>query len=838
MMGRMPTPGMWRRGGLLLVTMFSPFALIPVHARTLNTINPLNTVSSIPSPVAAAADEVTDLQLEVFINGYPSGWIVPFRHTPDGRFLVEADELDTIGLLPDMLALREDGWIDLGLLPGVDADYDEEGQILHISAIDSALTTRIINARYRGRDARADHVSPSPRDIGAWINHSVSYDTGGTGGSGWRRFQGASMLLDGHVYSPLGVLSSTHTLSRNRLSGNRSLRLDTQWSYFDQQRLLTWSAGDVLSGGLSWTRSVRLGGVQVRRNFSIRPDLITMPLMNDLSGSAAVPSTVEVYINNMQRLSREIAPGPFAITDLPLITGGGTARLVVRDALGRETISETPFYAASNLLARGFVDFSLEAGLPRHHYGQRSQEYGQRPLGIGSVRYGVNNAFTLEGHAQTGAHFYQAGLGGVLRLGTLGVADFSAAGSDYRPPARALVAPPRRRERGQQWTLGVQAQWRTLSLYANTRRSSGRFNDAASISLPDDTWSNVRPDTRPPRRMSQFSLSLPPLAGASVNLSYTPVQQHNGTRTRLASASGHLRLGRHGALSLSLYRDLARADSLGAFLTFSFFFDNRISGSSSLDYSQHHTTTRFNLGTSATDQIGSTGWHLRAARGQREMLGMDIRHRARYGTLDARAERSGSATGHSVNARVQYEGALVFAGGGAFATGRIDNAFAIVNTGLADVPVRFENRLIGRANSRGKLLLTGLRAFEKNLISIDAMNLPLDARAEVTRLTASPNWHSGMVVDFNITPAPLNALVSLRDETGALIPVGAGVRLNEGQEVFVVGYDGLVYVPDIAGDNRLRVMRAGKPDCVFEFSAPADASGRLVISDAVCRGIP
>jgi len=830
MTGR-PLPCSWQRGRCLCAAISALLSATPVWA---------NTVSSIPRPVVATAAEVVELQLEVFINEYPSGWIVPFRHTPDGRFLVEPDELHTLGLNPAEQAQGEDGWIDLSLLPGVHARYDEPAQALHLTAGDAALMMQFIDARYRGRDARADHVSPSPRDIGAYLNHMLSYDTGGAGGTGWRRFQGISGVLDGHVYSPAGVVSSAHTLSRTR-SGSRAVRLDTQWAYFDQERLITYSAGDVLSASLPWTRSARLGGVQIRRNFAIRPDLITMPLMNDLSGSAAVPSTVEVYINNVQRLSREIGQGPFAITDLPLITGGGTARLVVRDALGRETISETSFYAASNLLARGLMDFSLDAGVARHHYGQRSQGYDNRPLGVGTVRYGVNNAFTVEGHAETGAHFYQAGLGGVLRLGTLGVANFSAAGSDWQRPVRAPGhGAGGRHERGQQWTLGVQTQWRGFNLYANTRRSYGLFNDIASISLPDDAWSNAsaRANARPPWQMSQVSLSLPPRAGLSMNLSYTPMRQFSGTRTRLASASARLRLGRHGSLALSLFRDLARADSFSAFLGYVFFFDNRVTGSSSLDYSQRHTTTRFSLGKSVTDQFGSTGWQLRAARGRREMLGMEVRHRTRYGTLDARAERFSQSGGHSINTRMQFEGALVWAGGGLFAANRIHNAFAIVNVGAADVPVKHENRLVGRSNARGQLLLTGLRAFEHNLISIDPLGLPPDARADVTRLTASPGWQSGMVVDFKVNPAPRSALLSLHDDTGALIPVGAGVRLNGGAEVFVVGHDGQVYLPEIAGRNQLRVMRAGAPDCIFEFDAPDKTGGRVVMADAVCRGIP
>lgn len=88
-----------------------------------------------------------------------------------------------------------------------------------------------------------------------------------------------------------------------------------------------------------------------------------MPLP-ELSGSAAVPSTVDVYVDNAQRASRSVPSGPFSITNLPIITGAGTARLVVRDALGRETVSETPFYASSDLWLRDLQIFPPRLVLP------------------------------------------------------------------------------------------------------------------------------------------------------------------------------------------------------------------------------------------------------------------------------------------------------------------------------------------------------------------------------------------------------------------------------------------------------------------------------------------
>jgi len=92
-----------------------------------------------------------------------------------------------------------------------------------------------------------------------------------------------------------------------------------------------------------------------------------------LGGTAAVPSTVDVYVKTTSgRFRKEVSSGPFSVSNVPLISGAGTAELVIRDAAGHETRSSVPFYAASTLLAPDFTSWSVEGGLPRLSYGSSS----------------------------------------------------------------------------------------------------------------------------------------------------------------------------------------------------------------------------------------------------------------------------------------------------------------------------------------------------------------------------------------------------------------------------------------------------------------------------------
>ena len=132
-----------------------------------------------------------------------------------------------------------------------------------------------------------------------------------------------------------------------------------------------------------------MGGVRIRRDFLLRPDLVTSPVQQ-FSGSAAVPSTVDVFNNQSRSFSQAITGGPFNISNIPLATGPGTMRVVLRDANGKETVSEYAYYTSTSILAPGLLDYSLETGFARRFYGQLSDDYGADPIASASARYGVS----------------------------------------------------------------------------------------------------------------------------------------------------------------------------------------------------------------------------------------------------------------------------------------------------------------------------------------------------------------------------------------------------------------------------------------------------------------
>jgi outer membrane usher protein len=144
--------------------------------------------------------------------------------------------------------------------------------------------------------------------------------------------------------------------------------------------------GDAISGASSWGGVVRFGGVQWATDFSLQPGFMTSPRPG-ISGESSLPSTVELYVDNLLRMRREVPSGPFTIQDLPVINGQGDAQLVVRDILGREQVITKPFFTSSRLLKQGLQSYSYELGFVRRNFGIDSNNYG-RLMAVGTHRLG------------------------------------------------------------------------------------------------------------------------------------------------------------------------------------------------------------------------------------------------------------------------------------------------------------------------------------------------------------------------------------------------------------------------------------------------------------------
>jgi outer membrane usher protein len=416
-------------------------------------------------PKAALADET--LLLEVVVNGYPTGKIGEFVQRDGVLYATRANLRDLGFRVPEATAETRDKLVKLGDIPDFAARLDAPTQTLHVTAGARRLLPELLEAA--GTTPGSGGTVES--GIGATLNYDVTASStdplalgsAGTPGVG-------SGLFDFRAFSPWGVLSNGLLAyvgtNPTGYGGYSAIRLDSTYVYSDPDDLMRYRAGDFITGGLSWSRPVRLGGGQVASDFSMRPDLVTCPLPV-VGGTVAVPSTVDVLVNGNRVLSREVQPGPFQVPQLPVITGAGTVVMTVTNALGRQVTTELPFYASASLLAPGLQTFSVEGGLVRRNWGLISNDYGAA-AGSATWRRGLSDTFTVEAHAEGTDGVVMGGAGLVWNAFDLAVVNVAAAASGG--PGHS----------GTQFTVGLQRIGQPFSLAASATFASLDFADIAA----------------------------------------------------------------------------------------------------------------------------------------------------------------------------------------------------------------------------------------------------------------------------------------------------------------------------------------------------------------------
>jgi outer membrane usher protein len=740
-----------------------------------------------PPPARAAIPGEQKLELELVINGLSAGFVAPVMLS-GGRFRLRLADLKRAGVHID----AQGELLFLDEMPGVTANYDQRLQRLAIDVPASYLPAQRLGKKKR-------KFTPASYDVGALLNYDA-YVSGGRGTSGQ-----ASLFHEARAFGAAGTLSTTGVVRSG--PGKTYVRYDTRFRRSDEATATTIEVGDFITRSLPWASAVRLGGIQVSRDFGVRPDIITYPLPQ-FAGSAALPSTVELLVGNQRIAGGEVKPGPFALDTLPPINGAGEANLIVTDMNGRSIQTALPFYVSSNLLAPGLTDYAVAFGALRQNYGIKNFDYGS-VAGSASLRHGLTNGITLEVRAEVAYDMQLAGGGAVVKLGNGGVlsGSYSRSFSEGRS--------------GDQYTLGYEYQARIFSLALRHSRQSA---DYADLGLIDAAYGGFA------RSISSATLTLALGPAGTFGLGYFDVRRSGADDSRFANASWSLPLFAGSRLNASATREFEDRTWSGA-LTFSIPLGGSGGTASAgvIDTPGVRRSWRADLARSVPTE-GGIGWSAGAALSEdgHGWWRGDIVWRTDPVQLRGGAYGSGDATFWA-----GASGSLVLMDGALFAANRVSDAFVVVSTdGTPDIPVRYENQLIGKTNADGKLLIPWASAYYPGKYEIDPLDLPANVLVPTVMQTVAVASGSGAVVRFPVERRSA-ARAILRGPDGLPLAAGTPVLINDEVATYV-GWDGLLFVEQAKAANRLAVRFANGSRCTASFAVPEDASDIFDIGDLTC----
>lgn len=759
--------------------------------------------------------------LEIILNGADTGRVEPVIMR-EGHFFMQATTLRRLGLGTHIPQDRTE-LVELSRLEIERVRYESATQQLLLDVPPAWLPKQVIasSGRIAKETARAS--------LGAIVNYDAyASQTGNT--------TNLSLWNEARLFGRFGTLSTTGVAQTGELGGARVTvrskpyqRYDTSWSYSDQKHVLTAQAGDLVTKALSWSNTVRLGGLQISRDFAVRPDIITYPLPQ-FAGQASVPTSVDLLINGVQTMHESLQPGPYSLTNFPSINGAGEATVVTTDVLGRRTEASVPFYVASTLLHPGYTDYTVSLGAQRRRYGLADFDYG--PLNVdASYRRGIFPWLTVESHAEAAPHLALGGLGALTQLGQkFGLFDIAATTS-YRPRNFSQTGEERLPTQGRQAVIGYQYTRKYLTL---TAQKIWRSKGFADLSTYEPGF------VRLSRQSLQAcgSLTLPHLG--SVSLGYFDVTPATGRRTRFATIGDTLPLWRGLSLSLLANRQLGTSSGHGDGWT---------------GYAQ--LVIPFGrLGTA------TAGWSRQADGSSVEQVSAS--HSVSPGGgigWEANYQRTGAKTPDSVQASVTWRGRVIQMQGGVFgplnktirwaeaqgsiatmdgavfAGNRVPDAFAVISTdGVAGVPVRYENQIIGKTGAGGHLLIPYATSYYPAKYEIDTLSLPSDLQAGAVEQRVAIQYGSGYLVHFPMRHAA-PAILYLRDEGGKSLPVGTAVRA--GRNIAYIGWGGMLYLPELTKAQRLSATLPSGIQCsaVIDRLPPA-TNGQRLVGDLTCRQSP
>jgi outer membrane usher protein len=765
----------------------------------------LSSLCCVRSARAASAGDLQEAVLDVTLTPDGDGETMVVLRKADGSVYLDESEFEQLRIrLPETKPLNYEGrhYYSPAAIRGSHVSIDEARQRLVINLPAAALDTTHLAVGQR----RSPTITPA--SPGGFLNYQVY----------GQQVEGA---YSGGVYGELGLFAAAGVLTNTVVGrdGNDQanlVRLDTTYTRDFPDRLETLNLGDAISDPGSWGDSVRYAGVRWSRNFALRPDLLTTPLLTT-SGTATVPSTVDIFVNNQLVSSNQTPAGPFVIDRLPAVSGTGDVSVVIRDALGREQVVTQSFYSSNSLLAPGLTQYSFNLGQIRKDYAAASDHYGDT-LGAASYRRGITDTLTLEGHAEYLVHdAHAAGLDAAVGIGKLGVLNLTTAlGGDAS---------------GSGWLTGIGVERRAarLSFVASNFWAGSHF---AQVGQPADPSTRVRE-----RSLVQTGMSFGRFGSAS--LAYVRQVYRDTPTQQTMSFTQSLGLGRSGTLNLTLTRTLSAAglpgqnspsqNATSVYLIYVLPLGGRSAATATALGGSGSGAPPNALQASLTESppVGpGSGYRLTAATNG----DYDADWRQQFTTADLEVE---AAQNNGVSGRSAYlSGAVTLLDGQTNATRQVNGSFAMVDVGgLPDVPVYVENQLTAHTDATGRALLYNLRPYEANHISIQPTELPLDTTIAASSEIVAPPYRSGVVARFPVEHVR-GGTFRLVTEAGVPVPVGAQVKLKG--KFFPVVLDGMVYV---TGFDHGLAAEASWPGghCSFRLDAPPPGDPLPDMGVVTCR---
>lgn len=745
----------------------------------------------ISPPLLAPAAQDQRAILQLIINQVEKGEVLVLIREKD--IMARVSDLERAGLRGfsgKRETARGEIYVSLSsLAPDVAFEMDEKALALRLTAQPALLGSTVLDLR-QGRPPGMIYA----QDASGFFNYAAN----------WRDFKDydlfgeAGFSIDGNLL----FSSLSRNIDGDVVRGLTNLTLD------NRQKLRRWVVGDSFASSDGLGGGLFLGGASVSREFSLDPYFYRYPTLG-LSAAVLTPSTVDVYVNGLLVRRERLPPGPFELKNLPVSTGSGLTRVVIRDAFGREREVLSPFYFTTGVLTQGLHEYSYNLGYRRNSIGIDSWDYG--PLAfLGRHRVGLTDDLTGGLRLEAGSGLLSSGPTITFRL-PFGEIEFSTAASHKKGLQGGAAS------------LGYTYLGRSYSFGGSLRALSPHY---ANLSLEPL-------DERPWLEASAFAgIQL----GSWTNLSLQHTlanSQSNGRTQRISLSSSTRLLDRLNLFVVGSHSRQTEGNVNEVFVGLTYFFGETTGG---VSYQK-----RGNIGTKTLElqkslPLGSGfGYRFQTAKSrEEEQVGGLLQYQGPYGRYEGSYNRVNGEDTTILN----VAGGLAAIGGGFYLSRPVQDSFALIRVPeVTGVRGYANNQEIGSTNSQGELLAPNLLPYYGNRLSIADQDIPMDRSVGATERTIAPPFRGGAVVTFpveRIQSLTGSILLEVSGKTttpayGELIVTAAGKRFES-----PVGKQGQFYLENVPPGNHPVVLEYNETVCPFTLQVPASDERMVSLGTLRC----
>jgi outer membrane usher protein len=625
----------------------------------------------------------------------------------------------------------------------------DEAEIRLIISVDPALlsTTElaISNPRPPGWKISSSNA--------IFLNYSVNWSTDGTT-AGYGE-------LGAHLFGALFETAASLDDAGAVTPGLTSLT-------FDQVRSRRrWVLGDTIGRSTTLGSTPVVGGFSVSTQGDLDPYYAIYPAP-EIRGAVRTPSTADVYVDGRLVSSVRLPPGRFTLNDLPIETGVGKVRVIIRDAFGRQQSIDLGFYLSTQLLKRGEQDYSYVAGLERTSSGT-NVEYG-RAMGTAVHNIGLTDSLTIGFQAEGAKDLVMGGAGfnaKLWRLGTFGAEGLASRTADK---AQGYAATGVYSFLSTWFSTDIRGTWigpKFQNLFLTPAdRAQVSADASASVSLARLGSLTVGGTLGGPEALTaRISQIDPDLVGRLPEELKRKLQDALATQhDKLLRLGYNLNLTSRAQLSLNA----TRVDKAGSPITWE--------GFASLTFTLGWRTVA-----SAVTSVDAAGQALTSVNLQRSLpLGPGFGFRidadaqdpyqtqgifevqGRRGILGVRGDASQD---DKTIGTINLAGSVVGIGGEVLLSRPVDDGFALVKVpNSRGVRVLANNQPVGRTGRRGSLFVPDLRSYLSSPIGIVQDDLPVEMKLGAISQDIAVPYRGGAVVVFEASV--IRALMGRLDVAG------------------------------------------------------------------------